>query len=707
MSVIEYRVQADVCFAKVFVRFAYSRPAGFELASRSMHRRIEPSALFVSTVRRTRNAGRSHLFLGHPLSDLCDKTTVEAGNTFSPGIWTYGVAIWIELEGAFITPDLLPAEKIKWQFCSEAMPLLESIYEAGTALEVTHRLGHQGGEGAEGIDYNHIRVAAKEPAKATLWVVIRDEGPAGAKIDQLSWEPATQTLKAPGNSSLTFERPEASAAIMDADAGHDSPLALIGYSLDLPDGGTWELAFRAEHGFAERQFGKIVSFPSRDVPSVDAALTALAKGWRREVPARVFAPDPRIAAAWEASSYHLMAAMECGFPRIGVVTYPVFWIRDCVMVLRALDMIGRHDLARRGQDYLAPLYFGGGFGAESDAPGQGIWSLVQHAGMAPDREWLASIFPHLQVRIGWLEKMLNAKEPLRWLTENRTPHAQFSPGVNIVCLAAKNGLIHGRMDWHSPDFYINAWAVTGFRQAAWAARELGQNLLAIAWLERADEIERAMATHLLPHFGNPRDSIVTPHPAELFADHRETSKTAFSNWYQKNRLTPEGKRNREPRWSYFEIGQIHNAMRLGLKDWAWINLDGILDEGSVFTFCEGSPKGAGSSPYGNTSNARGWLQASASVGGNMPHLWSGSELLLLLRTLFVREENGVLQLGEGIPDAWLTPGARFGVENLPTSLGPVSYTVAITAEREAALHYRGPAPYHLAFGAGMNILSDQ
>ena len=51
----------------------------------------------------------------------------------------------------------------------------------------------------------------------------------------------------------------------------------------------------------------------------------------------------------------------------------------------------------------------------------------------------------------------------------------------------------------------------------------------------------------------------------------------------------------------------------------------------------------------------------------LPHLYSCTEQLRLLRNLLVREDGGVLWLGQGIPRAWLEPGKHVAVERAPPS----------------------------------------
>jgi hypothetical protein len=398
-----------------------------------------------------------------------------------------------------------------------------------------------------------------------------------------------------------------------------------------------------------------------------------------------------------------MAAKEAGLPRIGVVNYPIFWMRDGVIILRALDLIGRHDLARLGCDYLAPLDFSGGFGAESDAPGEGIWTLVCHAQMQPDPAWLRGVFPHIFRRIGWLQKMRTTAVPLRAMVENRTASTYHSPGSTILCLASQDGVIHGRMDFHSPDFFINCWALAGFRQAVWAAGQLGETQIASTWQAELEEYERVVYLHLLPQYGNERDPVVSPYPTQALSQspYHQALCQKFEQWYRANRLDATGKRQREALWTYFEAAQIHNAIQLGFKAEAWACLDGMLDDAcqpwNVAAWIEGAPGGNEMLPFHNTQGARGWLNPERAIAGNMPHNWTGGEMLALLRTIFVLEQDDGLVLGAGVPEAWLQPGSRFGINAMPTCYGPVSYTVTVDGGGKPVLAYKGPQNYQVSW----------
>jgi hypothetical protein len=59
----------------------------------------------------------------------------------------------------------------------------------------------------------------------------------------------------------------------------------------------------------------------------------------------------------------------------------------------------------------------------------------------------------------------------------------------------------------------------------------------------------------------------------------------------------------------------------------------------------------------------------------LPHLYSCTEQLRLLRALLIREDGTELRLGEGIPRQWLEPGKKVMVTSAPTEFGPVSYEI--------------------------------
>ena len=670
-------------------------------------------AAAAALARSTRNRGRTHIFLGDPCSDAGDKTTVEPGNACSPGVWTCGVTLWLEAGAGWTTADLQPEAAVAWELISAPgeAPVVTSHW-AHAGLLIRHRLCHVGGEGSEGLDAAEVTVSsdpgdpADQARSVTLAVAVTDRGPAGGYLQRLTWDAAKHTLHADG-ARIVIETP-ATALVLPPDARWDTPVGVAAVTVAVAPGHPACLRYRIHHGFANRLREDLAPRNGRrDHLHVQATFAAAATEWTSALPARIFAPDPRVALAWERCAWHVLAAMEVGIPRIGAVNYPTFWLRDGVLILRALDLIGRHDLARIGCDWIAPVEFAGGFGAEADAPGEGIWALVSHARMTRDQTWLAEQWPFIRRRLRTYERMLTTTTPLRTITDNRLSWVQHSPAGSISAMPAQHGLVHGRMDWHHPDFFINCWGQSGLVHGAEAARAAGDAVEAERLAALAREIDDRIARHLLPHYGNDRDPIIAPWPSGALATHRAALRERFEAWYRAHRLLPDGRRKPEPDWSYFEAAQAHNAILLGMVEEGWTCLNGLIARPSgpwdVSAYGEGPAGGNEFLPYGNhhpTSmviEARGWLDQAVAVNGNMPHNWTTAEVLAALRDCLVVERDGHLALGVGIPRAWRTPGARCGGTSMPTDLGLVSFTITFDGAGQPTLtSYDGPADPLLA-----------
>ncbi len=598
------------------------------------------------------NNGEFHLFLGDPMGLERDQTVVERGCAFSPGVWSAGVSL------AVAAPEWVGPETraLPLAFEDDVPPVVVSRYEAGPGVRVSCRLCTLAGPRERTCDYFTAHIEG-EPGGCRL--AVRDIGPAGARLSAIVWEERARRLTVDGKIELCFETPVRAIRILPADEQYESPAAYVDFAGDL--------RLRVLHGYRRE----------RPAPAFTTA-DAFAEARRRFVnalPARIRTPDARVDRLWEQTAFHMQSGMACGVPRAGVENYPLLWVRDSVIILRCLDCMGRGDLARIGCEALADTVFGGGFGCESDAPGEGVWALVRHAHITRDAGWLSEVFPAVERRVRWMLRMLDADGPLLRPGDGLTLSARAREDAAVVCYAREGGHIHGRMDWHSPDFYINCWAYAGLRTAAEAADTLGRNAQARAWAERAGALEAEIETVLLPRYGNDRDPCVAPYPTGLFAERDDVLRERFRRWYRQNRLDAAGRRKPEPLWPYFEAAQMHNALLLGCTDELWASLDGFLSDPRFMDMAlmpEGEPGGAECLPFGRGSDARGWLSPAA-TGGNMPHNWATAETFLLLRALLVTEEKEGLTLLAGAPPAWRAPGATVEVTGLPTDLGMLSY----------------------------------
>jgi len=607
------------------------------------------------------NQGKNHMFLGNPLSDSIDKTTVEAGNIFSPGMWTFGVYNMV-YDGENVYDYNNCTEKC-WRFDENAYPVLKSNYACPNVFSLTSSLFQLGGYGSCGVDFCEAEIIAD---KAVSFVIaIGEEGPAGGSIRAIKVIDGGIEVN---SVKILFETPP-DKLIINANTAYAV--------FDIC--GKINVKFKAVHAFTERIFGNIARTNSFDTMDFATAKAAAVTEWNK-FRTKLICPDGRVQNTYNNSLFHILSAMETGLPRISQWNYPVFWIRDCVIVLRALDYAGRTDLARISCDYLSDLLFSGGFGAESDNPGEGIWALAGHYYYTQDKAWLSSIFGGICKRVDWIMRMLTTDVPIFRSSDARSVLGVNQPGVNVVCLANNDGVVHGRMDWHSPDFYINCWCHCGLKEAAALAEILGETDKASAWKLAAADLKDKITEKLLPDLGNERDSCISPYPCDIYGKDDKVFAEWFDKWYKTHRITKDGRRNRERDWTYFEAAQIHNAYLLGNTDDAWTSLDGFLSDevfGETSIYTEGNYKGAENLPYSNAPpNKNGWLKDGASAG-NMPHNWTSAEMFNLIREMFIKEdfENNRLLLANFVPDVWRKAGNEFGVENMPTMFGDVSFVI--------------------------------
>ena len=631
------------------------------------------------------NQGKNHLFLGDPYSDALDKTTVEEGNIFSPGMWTFGVYHCIHGDGNQLDYNSASNDNKRWYFDDNKILHAEFCDEN---TEIKSSLCHLGSAGTFGVDFLQIEANIKNDIDTmNLIIGFIEEGPAGCDISSIDLIESGLLIN---GIEVCFETPP-DKVIKDSNTAY----AYFCLKKDTKR----IVSFRVVHAYPDRSFGKIPRLNDYDKLSFDQAQKVAADKWK-SFKTELICPDPRVAKAYENSLFHMLNAMEAGLPRISQWNYPVFWIRDCVIVLRALEYAGFSDLGRIGCDYLSGLIFNGGFGSESDNPGEGIWALAYHYAMTKDKKWLTTIYPDISKRIEWIQKMMTTDKPLFRSGDSRTPFCITQPGANIVCLESRDGLVHGRMDWHSPDFYINCWCYCGLWEGAKLAEAIGDAKAATEWYELAEVLRQKIASKLTPSPDNPneandRDSCVSPYPCGEI-DSEEFGRW-FGKWFRENRIDKDGKRNPEILWTYFEAAQIHNAFLLGFEDMAWTVMDGFLSDsrfGENHIYTEGDYKGVENLPYKNAPVKKGWLKEGA-TGGNMPHNWTTSEVFTMLRDMFIVEDikNNRLILANCVPQHWRNPGNRFGVKNMPTVFGEVSFEIIFEEGGKYSIDFKGDANF--------------
>jgi hypothetical protein len=407
-------------------------------------------------------------------------------------------------------------------------------------------------------------------------------------------------------------------------------------------------------------------------------------------------PDPRFQASFDAQLTHLLMSLTGEETRPGEpVNYPLAWLRDGTYTLSALARAGQLDASRKLARLFAERDFFGGFGPEADAPGLALWALEEVASRLRDPAFDRWLWPHAWRKAAWIARMRAASGPLRAVVYGPiVPRHWQDPNLDLVCEAARDGLIVGRMDHHRPLLYVNGVSYAGLRAAATLARRLGHGAEAAAWEAEAKSLREAWWRAFDgPERDNERTAIVGLWPSGVAASDPARYRQALERQWQRARSADGGFRKR-PLWTYFEVAQAHNWMLAGAPGRAWQTLEWFWSNQAspgLYTWWEGEGE---ENSFGLWEQIRGW----ADPPHVTPHYWVAAEMLhFQIDALVHVEEAGGrprLVIGAGVPEAWLSKA--IDVRAVPTPLGRVDWRwdgrrLRATLDGKPAAFQAGPA----------------
>ncbi|MCD6043536.1 MAG: hypothetical protein K0R40_3139, partial [Burkholderiales bacterium] len=377
----------------------------------------------------------------------------------------------------------------------------------------------------------------------------------------------------------------------------------------------------------------------------------------------------------EANAAHMLLGIVDGQTRPGdPVNYPLAWQRDGAYVLVALARCGHARAARRLAGMLAREDFFGGFGAEADAPGLGLWALGEVSRALGEPGFDAELWPHVQRKAALIGRLLSATAVVRQpFTGPMVPKWRSHPESDLVAEPARRQLIEGRMDWERPVFFINAAAYLGLLEASELASRLGRTEESRRWSAMAQALQRTYRRLMAelpdhsPELLNERTTINALYPSEA-AEPDVVRKVLARRWQAERR--GDGSFRSAPQWTYFAIADAHQWLRLGDAKKAWATLDWFAAHDrmpGLWVLWEGR---AEENSFGLWSAVRG----NVAPKGITPHYWASAEAQLLAVEMLAYGERAARRVvvGAGVPRAWLT--GPLAVETVGTALGPVSWT---------------------------------
>ncbi len=599
--------------------------------------------------------GTGHVVLAALGSREIDKAYHEPGGSFSPAVGSFGVSLWLtDVERNLKnTSDNIPLSGIHQQLIwtdDQDIP--------GILTETSYYQALWSSIGSKRWQLN-LKTQANTDTK--LMVVIRSVGPAGGPIRSLDWDGQRLLI----NNRWSVKSDSALTKLYLGQEGTQdwkikrSPLSQWkgdngwGYArFEIADSSDWNLIIEDS-----------ISAPTIGLSTTEARSTL-----------ELNLPDKRFTDSLNAQVAHLMMSVVDRQTRPGEPTnYPLPWLRDGAYAVVALARAGQLEVAKELSTYFAENDFFGGFGPEADAPGLGIWALVEVAERLDQPGYNQWLWPHIHRKAEFIFRMLATNQPIhQTVTGPIVPERKDDPDLTLVAEPARNGLIVGRMDNHRPLLFVNAVSYRGLIDAAALADKVNQPADAKRWRTKAANLKQAWEKAFIPpEAENDRTYISSLWPTWVAASRTDALSQGLQRRWTKLRNAQGGFRS-TPLWTYFDIAEAHQWLFLNQPERVWATLRWFWEHQAspgLYTWWEGNGE---ENSFHRWEHVRGWVNPPYVT----PHYWTAAEMLLLQLDMLAYIDQAVSKptvvLAAGIPVEWLDK--PMSVRGLPILNGEVDWS---------------------------------
>lgn len=424
----------------------------------------------------------------------------------------------------------------------------------------------------------------------------------------------------------------------------------------------------------------------------DALFSDVAEGWRKRLaPAELFSvPDERVQNAYRAwLAYSMLNADRIdGRTEVhdGAGFYDIMFGNSVSLYAMAVDMYGLHDYAERILD--AQLHFqrsDGLYVQECGLPDHGalLIALAEHYRITGNRPWLERVAPAMTRACEWLMRQ-RSEAPADGLTRGLIKFRPYN-------------------DYPEPVFNYtgNANACEGLRLAAEVLAALGSpdapRFAAQAVRFRSDILDSMKKATL------ERDGMkILPIEPDT---HRLLKLSDYQGgaYYglQCSMLLDTGFLSAldPPARMVVESLERRGGLIAGICDF----MEGI-DHAYTYGYLMTQMKRGdvqkvllgfwGFLAFGMTRDTYSPVEVHMIATGEnhltLPHTYSCTQQLRLLRNMLVREEGDRLCLLDAVPEAWLAPGKVISADAAPTRFGPVSFKVSSQAKGTVRIRVSPP-----------------
>ncbi len=362
----------------------------------------------------------------------------------------------------------------------------------------------------------------------------------------------------------------------------------------------------------------------------------------------------------------------------GPFVYKRFWFRDAAFILNAMLGVG---LVRNIEKIIdlfpgrqTPMGYFLSQDGEWDSNGQAIWTMERYARMTDrpiKKEWLDSVYRGAK----WIMRK-------RMPSDSKTPHAGLLP----VGFSAEH---FGPSDYY---YWDDFWGVAGLKSAAALTATHGPDVSEaisaaardlLECTERSLEMVKDQLHSAMPSSpyrrmdGGAIGSLAVSYPLQLWPakDERVLHTVDF---LMKN--------------NFLQGCFYHEISHSGINAYMTLHVAQVLlraGDMRFFNIVEGIAKLA--SPTGQWPEAIHPKTRGGCMGDGQ-HVWAAAEWVLMMRNMFVREEEEarVMVLCSGIPSQWLQERGTLSIGPVLTMFGKIFVSVVV----EESIHISWEAQWY-------------
>ncbi len=354
----------------------------------------------------------------------------------------------------------------------------------------------------------------------------------------------------------------------------------------------------------------------------------------------------------------------------GPYTYKRFWFRDAAYILDAMLCVGLTDRVEKALDRFPSRQMPTGHflsqDGEWDSNGEALWILDRFCRLTdrkPKPEWRRSVVHGAQ----WIHK--------KRLGQDGSPHAGLLPaGFSAEHL--------GPCDFY---YWDDFWSIGGLRGASRLLETYGDKKMAQEFSEEADDLQRSVERSLqgvqarLGHRALPASatrrmdagaigSLAAGYPLQLWPE-SDTRLSATARY-----LTVH---------CFLKGGFYQEISHSGINAYLTLHVAQVLLRAGDARFFE-----VVSAVASFATSTGQWPEAihprtGGGCMGDGQHIWAAAEWVLMMRALFLREEEekNTLVLCPGIPAHWLKKGTQMAFGPAPTVYGDVTVRINCSGDK--------------------------